>query len=175
MALEDPSGSEVPCTRCRRPADVLVPSGGIIGKVLPYCNDCDPLQSTRQGIPSQEGLSSEDHEEGIPVRILEDPRDYRDASSPSLKETLDVRMDLVPEEKEAVNHPLHYGGENNELEHVKVAEALGWVDNAFIYNVTKYLWRAGHKESSSYLEDLRKAQWYLNRAIQLEERRQDED
>jgi len=68
---------------------------------------------------------------------------------------------------EAVNHPSHYGGADNPFEHVKVAEAMGWVANAFIYNATKYIWRFGKKEDSNakMIEDLEKAVWYLNREI----------
>lgn len=62
-------------------------------------------------------------------------------------------------------NPLHYGGSGNIYEHVKVAEHLGWTSRAFIYNCTKYLWRLGRKFGSQELEDLRKAQWYLNREI----------
>lgn len=64
-----------------------------------------------------------------------------------------------------VNHPQHYGGADNPYEHVKVAEALGWVQNAFIYNCTKYLWRYGKKDPTKILEDLEKAKWYLDREI----------
>jgi hypothetical protein len=67
--------------------------------------------------------------------------------------------------KEMVNHPAHYGGADNPLEHVKVAEALGWVNNAFIYNCTRYLWRYGKKDPAKVVEDLEKAKWYLEREI----------
>jgi len=76
-------------------------------------------------------------------------------------------------QKEKVDHPSHYGGGENPYEHVKVALALGWDRNAFIYNCTKYLWRSGGnyvglKNGAAPLEDLRKARWYLDRAIERE-------
>lgn len=61
-----------------------------------------------------------------------------------------------------VNHPPHY--RKGAYEHVKVAEAWGLFSNALLYNVSKYLCRAGLKESA--LEDLQKARWYLDREIQ---------
>jgi len=64
-----------------------------------------------------------------------------------------------------VDHPLHYGGATSQFEHVKVAEALGWVENAFIYSATKYLWRLGKKSDAPVLEDLKKARWYIDREI----------
>lgn len=61
-----------------------------------------------------------------------------------------------------VNHPTHYGGENNPYEAIKVIEA--WDLNFNLGNVIKYISRAGKKNST--VEDLEKASWYLNRAIQ---------
>ena len=68
--------------------------------------------------------------------------------------------------KEKVNHPQHYGGQENPYEAIKVIEA--WGVGFHIGNVLKYLSRAGKKDSK--LEDLKKAQWYLARFIELEEK-----
>ena len=64
-----------------------------------------------------------------------------------------------------VNHPSHYGGEDNPYEAIKVIEA--WDLGFNLGNVVKYLSRAGKKGEP--LEDLRKAAWYLNREIQNRE------
>jgi hypothetical protein len=64
-----------------------------------------------------------------------------------------------------VNHPTHYGGEDNPHEAIKVIEA--WDLGFNLGNVVKYLSRAGKKGNT--LEDLRKAAWYLNREIQNRE------
>jgi hypothetical protein len=69
-----------------------------------------------------------------------------------------------PESKgveEAVNHPNHYGGADNPYEAVKVIEA--WGANFNLGNCLKYIARRGRK--SPLLEDLEKAQWYLQREI----------
>ena len=63
---------------------------------------------------------------------------------------------------ENVNHPTHYGGEDNPYEAIKVIEA--WDLGFNLGNVVKYLSRAGKKGNT--LEDLRKAAWYLNREIE---------
>jgi len=63
---------------------------------------------------------------------------------------------------DAINHPQHYGGSDNVYEAIKVIEA--WQLNFCLGNVVKYLSRAGKKGSK--LEDLKKAQWYLNREIE---------
>jgi hypothetical protein len=62
---------------------------------------------------------------------------------------------------DAVNHPEHYGGADNTYEAIKVIEA--WELGFNLGNVVKYISRAGKKGSK--LEDLRKAQWYLNHEI----------
>lgn len=69
------------------------------------------------------------------------------------------------ENKEMVNHPSHYGGEENVYEVVKVAEAWGLDYDAYLFNVVKYVARAGKKEPSKELQDLKKALWYLDRKI----------
>ena len=64
---------------------------------------------------------------------------------------------------EMVNHPQHYGGENNTYEAIKVIEA--WNLDFCLGNAVKYISRAGKKDASKELEDLNKAVWYLNRRI----------
>lgn len=68
--------------------------------------------------------------------------------------------------KEMVNHPDHYGGEENIYEVVKVAEAWGLDYDAYLFNVIKYVARAGKKDPTKELQDLKKALWYLDRKIQ---------
>ena len=65
---------------------------------------------------------------------------------------------------EKVNHPGHYGGENNPYEAIKVIEA--WDLNFHLGNVVKYISRAGKKSENS-IEDLKKAEWYLSRYVQF--------
>ena len=65
---------------------------------------------------------------------------------------------------EIVNHPNHYGGENNPYEAIKVIEA--WDLDFCLGNAVKYISRAGKKDASKELEDLNKAVWYLNRRIE---------
>lgn len=69
-----------------------------------------------------------------------------------------------------INHPKHYkslGAKcstcNNPIECIDVTQHQGFV----IGNAIKYLWRADYKGNK--LEDLRKAAWYVNRAIENEQ------
>jgi len=63
-----------------------------------------------------------------------------------------------------VHHPSHYGGESNPYETIKVIQA--WELDFLLGNVVKYISRAGKK--GNVLEDLQKARWYLDRAINEE-------
>ena len=64
-------------------------------------------------------------------------------------------------ESEKVNHPNHYGGEDNPYEAIKVIES--WDLGFNLGNTVKYISRAGKKINT--LEDLEKASWYINREI----------
>lgn len=63
-----------------------------------------------------------------------------------------------------VDHPIHYGGEHDPYEAIKVIEA--WGLGFHLGNAVKYIARAGKKEGSDFLIDLEKAAWYLNRRIE---------
>ena len=66
--------------------------------------------------------------------------------------------------KEMVNHPEHYGGSENIYEVIKVIE--NWDLDFHLGNTVKYISRAGKKDTDKELQDLKKAQWYLERRIQ---------
>lgn len=67
-----------------------------------------------------------------------------------------------------VNHPQHYTSHPSGVECIEIAEHYDFC----VGNAIKYLWRAGLKaeegktDVQKELEDLRKAQWYINRKIQ---------
>lgn len=66
---------------------------------------------------------------------------------------------------EAVNHPAHYGGQDNPYEVIKVI--TNWSLGFCLGNTIKYIARAGKKGSA--LEDLKKARWYLDHEIRVRE------
>lgn len=63
---------------------------------------------------------------------------------------------------QAVFHPSHYGGDV-EHEVIKCLKAWGLEADALLWNAVKYISRSGKK--ADQLEDLRKAEFYLNRRI----------
>lgn len=62
---------------------------------------------------------------------------------------------------EQVDHPQHYGGEDNPFEVIEVLEALGLGWGFCVGNALKYLARAPFKGTER--TDLEKARWYINR------------
>ena len=64
-----------------------------------------------------------------------------------------------------INHPEHYGGAENPYEAIKIIEALELDKCFYLGNVCKYIFRAGKKDKTKEIEDLKKAQWYLDRKI----------
>lgn len=66
---------------------------------------------------------------------------------------------------DVVNHPPHYTDGGIEVIDFIEAKRLGY----HLGNVVKYICRAGKKGTNNGMEDLRKAQWYLKRAIERNE------
>ena len=67
---------------------------------------------------------------------------------------------------EAVDHPAHYN--TGKIEVIVAIE--DWGLDFHCGNVVKYVARAKHK--GSFLQDLRKASWYLSRRIELADKQQ---
>jgi hypothetical protein len=61
---------------------------------------------------------------------------------------------------DTINHPQHYTEHPSGIECIQVTEHFDFC----LGNVIKYVWRAGLK-SPDAIEDLKKAEWYLRRAI----------
>jgi len=109
---------------------------------------------------------------GMPMTTLSPRSDWKVASVSTSNKSLSARytqkpstlapnavasMALYGEDK--VNHPSHYKVGGIETIDFIEAKSLGYN----LGNVVKYITRADHKGNK--LEDLKKAQWYLNRAV----------
>ena len=81
-------------------------------------------------------------------------------------------METLDEIKKNVDHPSYYGGADNPYEAIKVLREWKLDKDAYLWNVGKYLSRAGHKDGNSQLQDLTKARWYLDYKIRLLEEQQ---
>jgi len=65
-----------------------------------------------------------------------------------------------------VNNPTHYTAHPSGVECIQVTEHMSFC----LGNAVKYIWRADLKFNS--IEDLKKAAWYIQREIELRERRE---
>lgn len=81
-------------------------------------------------------------------------------------------METLDEIKKNVEHPSYYGGADNPYEAIKVLREWQLDKDAYLWNVGKYLSRAGHKDGNSKLQDLMKARKYLDYRIRLLEEQQ---
>jgi len=70
----------------------------------------------------------------------------------------------MPEDR--VDHPAYYGSDTT-YEAIKVIDA--WQLGFSLGNAIKYIARAGKKDSTCAIEDLKKARWYLDHEITLRE------
>jgi hypothetical protein len=71
--------------------------------------------------------------------------------------------------KEQVDHPEHYGGAENVYEAIKVIDA--WDLGFSLGNTVKYISRAGKKDPTKEIEDLKKALFYLEHHIKTLEKK----
>lgn len=75
---------------------------------------------------------------------------------------IEALEEMQEPEQERVNHPAHYHADT--IEAIEVIEA--WSLNFNRGNCIKYLSRAGLKDPTREIEDLKKALWYLKREIE---------
>ena len=69
----------------------------------------------------------------------------------------------VVEKCDPVERPAHYTSHQSGIECIQITEHM----NFCIGNAIKYLFRAGKKDGhEKYIQDLRKAVWYINREIE---------
>jgi hypothetical protein len=80
---------------------------------------------------------------------------------PTQEEIIKHNREKASMKGEMVDHPNHYGGKDNPYEAIKVIEA--WDLGFNLGNAVKYISRVGKKLNT--LEDLEKANWYINREI----------
>lgn len=74
-------------------------------------------------------------------------------------ETISANPDS--DEPDPVNHPEHYTSDPSGIECIEITRHR----NFNIGNAIKYLWRAGIKDDTKQIEDLKKAIWYITDEI----------
>ena len=99
-------------------------------------------------------------------KTREEILNYIDKNNKMSEENNDLSYKNIPPppQKEQVNHPQHYGGEDNPYEAIKVIDA--WDLGFSLGNTLKYISRAGKKGTDKELQDLKKALLYLQHHIE---------
>ena len=77
--------------------------------------------------------------------------------------------EYAPAESDNVEHPAHYTSGSIEcIDAMIETQGIEAVKNFCICNAFKYLWR---HEKKNGVEDVKKASWYINKFIELEEKK----
>lgn len=74
----------------------------------------------------------------------------------------------INQQKDNINHPSHYQGKVECIDYLQDKLSNEEIKGFCKGNVIKYLSRAGKKESE--IDDCKKAQWYLNKLIEIMEK-----
>ncbi len=72
--------------------------------------------------------------------------------------------DILSSDDDLVNNPKHYKGGRFEV----IDFIEDYITDFRLANVIKYIARAGKKNPEKFEEDIKKAQWYLNRYVEKE-------
>lgn len=133
------------------------------GKICPQCLDAIRHDMTVEGLPP----ISEDLKPAPEIPIAVSPASVREVPIDEVQGNIMAHMLCEKVEKpEAVNHPLHYGGDTT-YECIKVLKAWMSADEyrGFLRgNAIKYLCRTGKKDET--VQELKKAAWYINKLIE---------
>ena len=92
---------------------------------------------------------------------------YTELSNINSEDDQQAKADTGKLEIDMVNHPAHYTAGNVECIDALESMSVGYQDTvqaALAWQVVKYIWRSPLKGKP--LEDLQKAQFYLNRLIE---------
>ena len=90
---------------------------------------------------------------------------YKDSVTNVTSTKLGEMIEMIEKPSDPVNNPTHYTDGGIETIDYIEAKGLGY----HLGNAVKYISRAGKKGTNQGLEDLKKAQWYLARAIEKNE------
>lgn len=77
----------------------------------------------------------------------------------------DADADPRQKVRQPIHRPAHYGSKSGQ-DVIDVAEDFGIIDNAYKFNMLKYILRGGKKEGNSELEDMLKVQEYVGRYVE---------
>jgi hypothetical protein len=161
---------EIKITKCEGCGIEFSVAKGRPGRPPKYCPECVTKYSKKPKVETLKKVSHElQKEEVAKQEIIATITKHMGAKPVTSKATIKEEKVVTPAkvsniEHDVVNHPSHYTRGNIEvidfIEDQQLPYHLG--------NVVKYIARAGYKGDK--VEDLKKAQWYLNRYIRTLEK-----
>jgi hypothetical protein len=97
-------------------------------------------------------------------------RFINDAEKEKIKKNMQEEYIMIKNndeiENDNVNHPKHYEGNIECIDAMKEVISEAGLINFCIGNAFKYIWRCMKKHNTP-VEDLKKARWYISKAIEL--------
>ena len=134
----------------------LVRRFGNLCEARPNCSSCPSNQSkVCDGVSTEEDLTDEDYEKAI--QLLE-----------TNKETEEIFAGF-----DVVERPAHYTKTSIEcIDAMRETQGDEAVKAFCVCNAFKYLWRHNRKNGD---EDIKKANWYLNKAVEIMEGEKDDN
>lgn len=94
--------------------------------------------------------------------------EFNERPRPGLQCLIPTKREESSMGEDLVNHPSHYTQQVPGIECIQVVSHFDFV----IGSIVKYAWRLGHKGGSdTRLQDLKKMRWYIDFAIQEEEKK----
>ena len=161
---ETPGIKITKCEECG--IEFSVPKGRP-GRPPKYCPECVTKYSKKPKVETLKKVSHELQKEEVAKQEIIATITKHIEAKPATRSTVTTAVKpakVSTEEHDVVNHPSHYTRGNIEvidfIEDQQLPYHLG--------NVVKYVARAGFKGDK--VEDLKKAQWYLNRYIRTLEK-----
>ncbi len=137
------------------------------GRPPKYCPECAVKHAKKSKVEKLKKVSHELQKEEVAKQEIIATITKHMEAKPATRSTVTTAVKptkVSTEEHDVVNHPSHYTRGNIEvidfIEDQQLPYHLG--------NVVKYVARAGYK--GDIVEDLKKAQWYLNRYIRTLEK-----
>jgi hypothetical protein len=131
-----------------------------------YGDDCDKAVWLDFGSVLSEEITAREEKKFTPTyeerinwaKPIEDCKEAVDNLRDAVKQSLATQLKKL----DNVNHPSHYTDGKIEVIDYIEDKKLGY----HLGNVVKYVSRAGKKDVSKEIEDLKKARWYLDRYIE---------
>ena len=158
---------EVKITKCEGCGIEFSVAKGRPGRPPKYCPECVTKYSKKPKVETLKKVSHELQKEEVAKQEIIATITKHIEAKPATRSTVTTAVKpakVSTEEHDVVNHPSHYTRGNIEvidfIEDQQLPYHLG--------NVVKYVARAGFKGDK--VEDLKKAQWYLNRYIRTLEK-----